>query len=179
MLDVTDLRLRDPALEPIADKVLEGKRLSLEDGMTLYTTHDLPSVAMLADIVRRRLVGDKAYFVHSLRLSQTNICYVGCTFCGFQRKFGEEGVWDMELEDVWNYVDGYYHPDLTEIHISSGHHPKRPWQYYLDLTRGLTERYPGVQVKAWTAAEIHHFINQHAERGRRIKIRLVLLRKGT
>ena len=154
---IRDLLINDPALEPIADKVLEGRRLSLEEGMTLFRTRDLPAVARLADLVRQRRVGDKAYFVHSLRLSQTNICYVGCTFCGFQRRFGEEGVWDMDLDDVWAYVDEHYHPDLTEIHITAGHHPKRPWQYYLDLVRGLTERYPGVQVKAWTAAEIHHF----------------------
>lgn len=149
--------LRDPALEPIADKVLEGRRLSLEDGVTLYHTRDVPALMRLADHVRRRTVGDKAYYVHSLRLSQTNICYVGCTFCGFQRKFGEDGVWDYDLPQVWEFVDRYWHPELTEIHISSGHHPKREWQYYLDLVRGLTDRYPGAQVKAWTAAEIHHF----------------------
>ncbi len=140
---------------PIADKVLQGRRLDFDEGMRLFYTPDLPTVARLADAVRARLTGDKVYFVHSLRLSQTNICYVGCTFCGFQRKFGEEGVWDMDLGDVWNYVAAHHHPDLTEIHISSGHHPKRDFQYYLDLVRGLSER--GYQVKAWTAAEIHHF----------------------
>lgn len=152
-----DLVLRDPALERIADIVLSGGRLDLADGLVLYRTRDVPGVMRLADLVRRKKVGSKAYFVHSLRLSQTNVCYVGCTFCGFQRKLGEEGVWDYDLEQVWEYVDRFWHPDLTEIHISSGHHPKRGWDYYLDLVSGLTERYPGAQVKAWTAAEIHHF----------------------
>ena len=152
-----DLRILDHQLQPLAEKVLEGKRLNFAEGMILFRTQDLPTLARLADIIRERKVSNKAYFVHSLRLSQTNICYVGCTFCGFQRKFGEEGVWDYDLEDVWDFVDKYYHPDLTEIHIASGHHPKREWQYYLDLVQGLTTRYPGVQVKAWTAAEIHHF----------------------
>ncbi len=151
------LATRDEALRRVADKVLAGGRLDLEDGLVLYRTRDVPALMRLADHVRREKVGDKAYYVHSLRLSQTNVCYVGCTFCGFQRRFGEEGVWDYDLEQVWEFVDRYYHPDLTEIHISSGHHPKREWQYYLDLVRGLTERYPGVQVKAWTGAEIHHF----------------------
>src|SRR5690606_10250227 len=149
--------LLDPALERIADNVLEGRRLSLEDGVTLYHTRDVPALMRLADHVRRRTVGDKAYYVHSLRLSQTNICYVGCTFCGFQRKFGEDGVWDYDLPQVWEFVDRYWHPALTEIHISSGPHPKREWQYYLDTVRGRTGRSPGAQVKAWTAAEIHHF----------------------
>ncbi|MDA0700300.1 MAG: aminofutalosine synthase MqnE [bacterium] len=152
-----EVRVRDPELRPISDKVLEGKRLSFDEGMVLYRTRDLPAVLRLADVVRERRVGAKAYFVHSLRLSQTNICYVGCTFCGFAKHFGEDGVWDYDLEDVWAYVDRHWHPELTEVHIASGHHPKRAWSYYLDLVRGLTERYPGVQVKAWTAAEIHHF----------------------
>jgi aminodeoxyfutalosine synthase len=151
----TDVHLRDLKLEPIAEKVLAGERLSFEEGMVLYHTRDVPALMRLADIVRERKVGAKAYYVHSLRLSQTNICYVGCTFCGFQRKLGEEGVWDMDLDDVWAYVEKHHHPELTEIHIASGHHPKRPWQYYLDLVAGLTAR--GYQVKAWTAAEIHHF----------------------
>ena len=125
--DLTDLPLRDPAMEPVAAKVLAGERLDMDDGMVLYRTHDVPALMRLADLVRRRKVGAKAYYVHSLRLSQTNVCYVGCTFCGFQRKFGEDGVWDYDLEDVWAYVDQYWHPDLTEIHISSGHHPKRDW----------------------------------------------------
>ena len=150
-----NLYISDPKLEPLADKVLEGKRLTFDEGMTLFRTPDFPTLARLADIVRERRVGDKAYYVHSLRLSQTNICYVGCTFCGFQRKLGEEGVWDMDLDDVWAYMAEHHHPELTEIHISSGHHPKRKWDYYLDLVAGLTER--GYQVKAWTAAEIHHF----------------------
>jgi aminodeoxyfutalosine synthase len=149
--------VRDPALAPIHDRILAGERLTFAEGLTLYRTPDLAAVLRLADLVRERRVGAKAYFVHSLRLSQTNVCYVGCTFCGFARHFGTDGVWDYDLPDVWAYVDRHYHPDLTEIHIASGHHPKRPFDYYLDLVRGLTERYPGVQVKAWTAAEIHHF----------------------
>ena len=157
LTSIRELRVRDPALEPVADKILAGERIGFDDGLALYRTRDLPTLARLADIVRHRKVGDKAYWVHSLRLSQTNVCYVGCTFCGFQRKFGEEGAWDWDLDEVWAFVDRHWHPDLTEIHISSGHHPKRDWQYYLDLVRGLNERYPGVQVKAWTAAEIHHF----------------------
>ncbi len=151
------VRTRDPALVPIVDKVLAGERIGFEEGMALYRTRDVPALLRLADVVRERLVGPKAYFVHSLRLSQTNVCYVGCSFCGFARRFGEDGVWDYDLDDVWAYVDQHYHPNLTEIHIASGHHPKRAWQYYLDLVHGLTSRYPGVQVKAWTAAEIHHF----------------------
>ncbi|BFH76089.1 aminofutalosine synthase MqnE [Thermus thermophilus] len=149
--------IRDPRLIPIAEKVMEGKRLSFEDGLVLYQTKDLPTLMRLANLVRERKHGHKTYFVHSIRVSQTNICYVGCTFCAFQRRFGEEGAWDFEVDEVVAWVKERYQPGLTEIHMTAGHHPKRPFSYYLDLVRALKENFPGVQVKAWTAAEIHHF----------------------
>ena len=149
--------IQDPRLVPIAEKVLGGERISFGEGLTLYETKDLPTLMRLANWVRERKHGQKTYFVHSLRFSQTNICYVGCTFCAFQRRFGEEGAWDYSVEEAVAWVRARYQPGLTEIHISSGHHPKRPFQYYLDLVRALKENFPGVQVKAWTAAEIHHF----------------------
>lgn len=149
--------VRDPALLPIVEKVEAGERLSFDEGMVLYRTPDIPSLMRLANLVRERKHGQDTYFVHSLRFSQTNICYVGCTFCAFQRKFGEEGAWDWEVDEAIEWVRSKYQPGLTEIHISSGHHPKKPFSYYLELVSALKKNFPGVQVKAWTAAEIHHF----------------------
>ena len=77
------IKLLDPKLEPIAEKVLAGERLNFAEGMTLFETHDLNTLSRLANVVRERKNGDKTYFVHSMRLEFTNICYVGCTFCAF------------------------------------------------------------------------------------------------
>lgn len=126
--------IRDPRLIPIAEKVMEGKRLSFEDGLVLYQTKDLPTLMRLANLVRERKHGHKTYFVHSIRVSQTNICYVGCTFCAFQRRFGEEGAWDWDVDEVVAWVKERYQPGLTEIHLTAGHHPKGPspttWTWY-------------------------------------------------
>ncbi|ADR36763.1 Radical SAM domain protein [Oceanithermus profundus DSM 14977] len=150
-------KVLDPALEPIAAKVAAGERLSFDEGLALYKTRDLNTLMRLADHVRRKKHGDRTYFVHSLRFSQTNICYVGCPFCAFAKRFGEEGAWDWSVEESVAWVQERYEPGLTEIHIASGHHPRKPFGYYLELVAALKENFPGVQVKAWTAAEIHHF----------------------
>ncbi len=149
--------IRDPNLIPVSQKIAAGERLSFQEGLLLYHTRDLPTLMRFANQVRLQKHGDHTYFVHSLRFSQTNICYVGCTFCAFQRKFGEEGAWDWEVDEAIDWVRSKYQPGLTEIHISSGHHPKKPFDYYLELVSALKQNFPGVQVKAWTAAEIHHF----------------------
>ena len=148
--------IRDPALEPIAEKVLAGERIALEEGLALYRTRDLPALLRLAHAVRTRKTGDKVYFVHSLRFSQTNICYVGCKFCAFARRFGEEGAWDYEVDEALTWIAERYQPGMTELHIASGHHPKRPLSYYVELLSAIRERFPSLQLKAFTAAEIAH-----------------------
>ena len=38
---------------------------------------------------------------------------------------------------------------VTEFHIVGGLHPDLPFQYYLDLIRGLKERFPTVHLKGF------------------------------
>jgi aminodeoxyfutalosine synthase len=150
------MKILDSALEPIAEKVQAGQRLSFDEGMTLYHTHDLNTLSRLANLVRERKNGDKTYFVHSMRLEFTNICYVGCTFCAFAARKNEPRAWDYSVEDVVQHVREKFEPGLVELHMSSGHHPTRPWSYYPEMVRALTQTFPGLQVKAFTAAEIEH-----------------------
>ncbi|MGI8748122.1 MAG: aminofutalosine synthase MqnE, partial [Deinococcus sp.] len=148
--------IRDPALLPIAAKVEAGGRLSFEEGLTLFHTPDLNALMRLANLARERLHGDKTYFVHSMRLEFTNICYVGCTFCAFAAHKGEERAWDYDEAAVVEHVRQKYVPGVTELHMSSGHHPNRPWSFYPSMVRELKANFPELQVKAFTAAEIEH-----------------------
>jgi aminodeoxyfutalosine synthase len=151
------MKILDSKLEPIAEKVLAGERLTFKEGMVLFETHDLNTLSRLANIMRERKNGDKTYFVHSMRLEFTNICYVGCTFCAFAAHKNEARAWDYSVDDVIAHVREKYEPGLQELHMSSGHHPTRPWSYYPEMVRALNANFPGLQVKAFTAAEIEHF----------------------
>lgn len=148
--------LRDPGLAPIVEKVEAGQRLTFDEGMQLFHTRDLNTLMRLADLQKRRLHGDKVFFVHSMRLEFTNICYVGCTFCAFAARKGEERAWDYDPDEVVAQVGRRYLPGITELHMSSGHHPNHKWEYYPAMVGKLREAYPDLQVKAFTAAEIEH-----------------------
>jgi len=148
--------VRDAKLLPIVEKIEAGERLSFDEGMVLYHTPDYSTLMRLANRVRERRHGDKTYFVHSMRLEFTNICYVGCTFCAFAAKKGQARAWDYSVGDVVGRVREKWEPGLTELHMSSGHHPNRPWSYYPEMMRALNQNFPGLQVKAFTAAEIEH-----------------------
>ena len=150
------IKTRDPALVPIVAKVVSGQRLTFEEGMALFDTPDVNALMRLANLVRERQHGDKTYFVHSMRLEFTNICYVGCTFCAFAAHKGEERAWDYDADAVVEHVRAKYEPGLTELHMSSGHHPNRPWSFYPEMVSKLKAAFPELQVKAFTAAEIEH-----------------------
>lgn len=148
--------LIDQSLTPIVHKVEAGERLSFEEGLQLFQTRDLNALMRLADLRKRQLHGDKVYFVHSMRLEFTNICYVGCTFCAFAAKKNEERAWDYSPEEVVHQIGERYMNGITELHMSSGHHPKHHWDYYPEMVKGIRAAYPELQVKAFTAAEIEH-----------------------
>ena len=83
MLTAKNLTFRDSALIPIWNKVRSGERLSLEDGLELYATHDLIGLGRMANEVARAKSGDSVYFVLNQKFEPTNICVLSCKFCDF------------------------------------------------------------------------------------------------
>ncbi len=99
-------RLHDTALEPIREKVLAGQRLSFEDGLALYRTHDLLSLGQLANHVREQKHGDAAYFVWNTHINHTNVCVATCDFCAFAAKKDEPRAYTMAKDEVVATVAG-------------------------------------------------------------------------
>jgi len=150
----------DPALEAIAAKVDKGERLSLADGRVLFTTRDLWSVLQLANAVRTRLHGDRAYYNINRHLNYSNVCALSCKFCEFYRKRDEDGAYTRDMDYVRGEVRLAVEGGATEIHSVGGLHPYLPFSYYTDLVSTIrdTARAMGSQlhVKAFTAVEIVH-----------------------
>jgi len=147
---------QDPALGPIYEKVASGTRLLGEDGLTLFNSPDLLGVGSLAQMVRERLHGRKAYYIYNQHLNYSNICVNGCKFCAFGRRAGEPGAYELSLPEVFAKVEARLHEPLTEIHIVGGCHPDLPFSYYLEMLRGIKERRPRVHLQAFTAVEVDH-----------------------
>ena len=152
------LGLKDPALHPVAEKVLAGVRLDAADGLALYITDDLLGLGRLADFANARLNGDRVFFSANQHINPTNVCILRntCTFCSFARMPKEDGAYTRSLDEVFHEAERARGLPTREFHIVGGLHPKLRLSYYTDLLRGLKERHPHVHIKALTAVEIAH-----------------------
>src|SRR5512146_2543414 len=152
-----NLRLSDPELQPIADKVLAGERLDAQDGLALFNSGDLLAIGALAHQVREKLHGKRTYFNVNRHINPTNVCVASCKLCAFGRKPDADGAYTMALEEAFRIAGENWTEAVTEFHIVGGLHPDLPFQYYVDLLRGLKERFPTVHLKAFTAVEIAYY----------------------
>lgn len=144
----------DARLQPIAEKVLSNKRLGFDDGLALYRSPDILAVGWLANFVREKLHGNIAYFNVNRHINPTNVCVAACRLCAFGRKKDSEGAYTMALEQAWQTAASGYSEAVTEFHIVGGLHPDLPLEYFLDLVRGLKDRFPQVHIKAFTMVEV-------------------------
>jgi aminodeoxyfutalosine synthase len=143
-------------LEDILDKVESGVRLTAEDGLRLYRCDDILAVGYLADQIRRRINGDKAYFIYNQHINYSNICTNLCKFCAFGKDRDSSLAYQMSVDEVKNKVRERLDEPITEIHMVGGLHPDLPFDYYLELLRGIKEIRPEVHIQAFTCVEIAH-----------------------
>src|SRR5215467_4591639 len=138
-------------------KVYEGVRLTRADGEALYASDDLSWLGRLAHHRRRELNGDRVMFNVNRHLNLTNVCSASCAYCSFQRKPGEKAAYTMRVEEAVSKAKEMEGEQLTELHIVNGLHPTLPWKYYPRVLRELKAALPGVNLKAFTATEVHWF----------------------
>ena len=145
---------RDADLADIAERVLAGERLSLDDGARLYATPDLHALGALANHRREELHGDLAYFNVNQHVNYTNLCNKLCRFCAFQRLPGQDGAYTWSPEECAEKVREQLGEPVTEVHMVAGVWPKLGYDYYLELLRAVKAARPEIHIKAFTMVEL-------------------------
>jgi aminodeoxyfutalosine synthase len=159
-------------LERIKDKVLSGRRLSRDEALELFETDNMFSLGELASYVAENKNDKKIYFIRNRHINPTNICVNRCRFCAFSRSKGEEGAYELTIDEIISKIrtqntEHRTQPKTTplakggyggvrEVHIVGGLHPDWPFEYYLEMLSTIKKEFPKLHIKAFTAVEIDY-----------------------
>ncbi len=154
---------KSPAhLRAIAEKVFSGKRISFDEGITLYKEGELGFLGTLANFVREKKNGNYTYFNRNLHIEPTNLCVFDCKFCSYSRLLKQKGdaeAWEMSDEQMLNMVKNHKE-DITEVHIVGGVHPKMDLYYFANLLKEIKSFRPNLHIKAFTAVELEYMFRK-------------------
>jgi aminodeoxyfutalosine synthase len=144
-------------LAAIRDKVEAGQRLSFDDGVFLYESGDVFTLAELANLVRERKNGNYAYYNVNTHINPTNVCVYRCIFCAFRADLKSPKGYVMTDEQILERAAEADAKGATELHIVGGLHHQLPYEWYLNVVRIIHQAYARLHLKAYTAVEWHWF----------------------
>jgi FO synthase len=109
-----------------------------------------------ADELRAELAGETVTFVVNRNINVSNVCIVGCAFCGFGQGKRSPDAYEHDREDFVRRVREAVAYGATEVCMQSGIHPDWGLEDYLGWLRLLKEVAPQVHVHAYSPMEIAH-----------------------
>ncbi|MBI5847788.1 MAG: aminofutalosine synthase MqnE [Nitrospirae bacterium] len=155
-------------LSGIRKKVLAGRRITEADALRLFETDDIFTLGALASHVAAKKNGGKAFFIRNRHVNPTNICVNRCKFCAFSRSQGQEGAFELTIDEIIKKIgegqnrrgkkpSAVTQHRISEVHIVGGLHPDWPFEHYLNMVSAIKKHFPKLHIKAFTAVEIDYF----------------------
>lgn len=144
----------------IAKAVINGKRLTPEEALTLYRKADLSLLAVLATSVKRAKSGDAVFFNRNFHIEPTNVCIYNCRFCSYHKPEGDPDSWELSEKEILDIVKRFDGIPVTEVHITGGVHPSRDIHYYGKILASIRSMRPDISIKAFSAVELDYMIHK-------------------
>ena len=138
------------------DAAMAGGELTFEQGLHLATAEGAALEALLAvaDWLRRETVGEAITYVVNRNINFTNVCFVGCSFCGFGRGPGAPDAYSLSFEEVVRRSREAWENGATEVCIQGGLPRDLQGFFYRDLLRAVKRAIPEMHVHAFSPMEI-------------------------
>jgi len=119
--------------------------------MDLWST-PTPELQAAARELSQSMHGKVVTYVINRNANFTNICNVGCTFCGFQRKASDHDAYTDSASRIVERLEET--PWVTEVCLQGGIHPGLDFSYYLGLIQAIKARFPDIHIHAFSPMEI-------------------------
>ena len=145
-----------PQVARCLDAALDGRELDEADARLLLGVRgpDLYALLQAADFARELDRGDDVSFVICRNINFTNVCYVGCSFCGFARHRDEADAFDHPLETLVAKAADAVSRGATELCIQGGIHPGKDHTHYRDILVTLKREFPQLHIHAFSPEEL-------------------------
>jgi 7,8-didemethyl-8-hydroxy-5-deazariboflavin synthase CofH subunit len=146
----------------LLEKSLNGGELGFEDGVALgrVAGDDLIALVKVADELRRRTVGDNITYVVNRNLNFTNVCFVGCGFCGFSRGPKAKDAYFHSTDILLAKSRDAVSLGATEVCIQGGLPRDLKGSYYAQLLRDIHTALPELHLHAFSPMEISYGVEK-------------------
>jgi aminodeoxyfutalosine synthase len=138
--------------------VANDERVSPAEGDMLFRQADLAFLGVLADMVRIRKNGNKAFYIRNFHIEPTNICVNKCKFCSYSHHFSPR-KWELTVDEILERVISE-DKTVSELHITGAVHPDRDITYYGELLKRIRAVRPGLHIKAYSAVELDYMFEK-------------------
>ncbi len=150
------------AVRDALEVVRSGGELSFEQAMALATVTGagLDALVSAADELRRQTVGDAITYVVNRNINFTNVCFVGCSFCGFGRGPGAPDAYSHSPDEVARRAVEAWERGATEVCIQGGLPRDLDGFFYRDVLRAIKRAVPAMHVHAFSPMEISYGVDK-------------------
>jgi FO synthase len=153
-----------PAVRCALEKVLsslDGSVLSRNEAYWLAHSSgdDLLGLAVAANEIRQRLVGEVISYVVTRNINFTNVCFVGCKFCAFSVSSRDETAYFLTPEKVGEKSREAQSWGATEVCIQGGLPRGLPPMYYRDVLRAVKSATPKMHAHAFSPMEMMYGVD--------------------
>jgi FO synthase len=147
-------------------KARDGAALSAEELTALFAEtrpEAIEEIREAADELREELAGETVTFVVNRNINISNVCTVGCAFCGFGQGKRSPDAYEHGEEDFVARIHDAVSYGASELCIQSGIHPDWTLEDYLGWLRLAKATAPQLHLHAYSAMEIAHMCDISGE----------------
>ena len=154
--NIPSLSAVSPPIARILEKSLCEIQISTEEAEKLFYAEeqDLNALLEVANYVKKLVKGDWASFVICRNINFTNICYMGCKFCGFAKSKNDSRAETLSFETIVNRAREAYERGATEVCIQGGLNPDLSGEHYEKIIRAIKSELPDIHIHAFSPFEI-------------------------
>jgi FO synthase len=137
----------------------DGEALSAEELTALFSERRpevIEDLRRAADELRAELAGETVTFVVNRNINVSNICVVGCAFCGFGQSRRSPEAYEHSEEEFVSRIGEAVEFGATEICMQSGIHPEWGLEDYEKWLRVAKRAAPELHLHAYSPMEISH-----------------------